>query len=254
MEIFILAWENKFGILKHQLGAVSWGKAALAAGVSLSWCTQFACATVGLCGRGSTGSLSTMFWSMTALRLYCGVWWWVLAGWCKLELTPAQYIWTPISRTGRWGQCCPLPSFWDGAVCPAEFCSRLGHGLDWCFWGSVYALLRAYWGRWSEPYRQNSKHDSHGSGGVTAPVKYQLSGEDWASTALGTAVGLWMQPEMSCPCLHMAPSSVPQVTIPSWPSPGSTCITYTCTTVSMRVFLAIVDSAKVTLSNLLQGW
>lgn len=89
---------------------------------------------------------------------------------------------------------------------------------------------------------------------VPALVKYQPSEEDWASTALGTAVGLWMQPETSCPCLHMAPSSVPQVTMPSWPSPGNTCITYTCTTVSMRVFLAIVGGAKVPLSNLLQGW
>ena len=45
--------------------------------------------------------------------------------------------------------------------------------------------------------------------GIPSLVKRQLSEENRAATAPGTAAGLPLWPEMSCPCPQVAPSSAP---------------------------------------------
>lgn len=72
--------------------------------------------------------------------------------------------------------------------------------------------------------------------GTPSLVQHQLSEENRAGTALGATVGLQTLPGTSCPHPQVAPSSAPQVTVPSWPSPGSAHITYTCTSASVRAF------------------
>lgn len=129
-------WKYLAQLEKGQFGgAVSGGKAALAAWASLPRCTQVACRT------GTVGEREHRFPCHHVLEHGSAQAWlwragWVLSGLCKLELVAS--LWhqpvclNPVSGTGRRGQCSPLLSSWDGTVCPAGFCSWPGHGQDPC--------------------------------------------------------------------------------------------------------------------------